>query len=102
MATDVVRVKPLEAQKPRAGASAFGLRRDLCNPLFEFRRERFSLLATPGNLPDPANIPPDVLERVRRQGENARLFGQSRESRCQVTGECGADMTEVLGNDEIG
>src|SRR5579864_7433111 len=102
VAADVKRLQPLEENDARALG---GLRDGLFHAgqafsdLFE---ERFGGASAAGLLADPQNIAPDVAEILRIEAKNFRALGKAREGGGEIVRRSGADVAQILGDDEVG
>src|ERR1700690_630252 len=101
MPTDVVRSKPFQAQNlwPGRGAAygAFDRPDSVPEPL----GKGVSLLRAPRDLSYPPYVVPYVRKRPRRKRKHLRALGKTSEGRRQVVGRSGANVAEILRNDEV-
>lgn len=99
---DERRVEPFEAEDAGARGRIRDGGADGGDAGFNFSGECSGFGGAAGGVAYGADVLPDVGEGVGSEGEDAGLDGHFGEGRGEVAGRSGADVAEVLGEDEVG
>src|SRR3954466_11391617 len=99
MATDKWRIQPLKAEYARRIGRCW---RQYCNLLLNTVNEVLCFLRAFTSIADRLNIRPDVFQIMRSQCQNLRWTDEAREHRSQAIRLGGANVAQVLRNNEVG
>src|SRR5260370_13940493 len=101
VAADVKRLQPFQKGHSRTIRRFRYLLLERAETRADLFQQRFRPWATAGFFSYPKNIAPDVAQILRIEAENFRAPVETRERGSEIIGRGGANMAQVLGDDQI-